>query len=193
MTTLSVANITIPNILSSYRILVFPLIMYFIFSGQEQLFAIFLVVNLVSDILDGLIARVFNQKTAIGARLDSIGDIGTYIAAICGVGIFKWQDLSSNSIPFYVFIGMYVLMYLVSFLKFKKVPSLHLYTFKLTGYVHGIFFAVLFLDEFHLWFYYLAMGWGLLAIVEEIVVLFVLKSLKSDVKGLYWVLKEQQK
>lgn len=193
MATLALSNITIPNVLSSYRILVFPLIMYYIFSGQEQLFAIFLVINLISDILDGLIARVFNMKTAIGARLDSIGDIGTFIAAICGVAIFKWQDLSTNITPFYTFVGMYALMYVVSFIKFKKVPSLHLYTFKITGYIHGIFFAFLFLDGFHLWFYYLAMGWGILAIVEEILVLFVLKSLKSDVKGLYWVLKEQQK
>jgi len=180
---LSISNITIPNILSSYRILVFPLLLFFIFSGAERLFALFLVINLISDILDGLIARTFNMKTAIGARLDSIGDIGTYIAAICGVAIFKWQDLSTNITPFYVFIGMYTAMYIVSFIKFRKVPSLHLYTFKTAGYIQGIFFAVLFLDGFYLWLYYLAMAWGLVAIVEEILVLLVLKSLESDVKG----------
>jgi len=61
----------VPNFLSFYRLLTFPLVLYFIYTGEENLFAIFLCVNLVTDILDGLIARMFNLKTKFGAKLDS--------------------------------------------------------------------------------------------------------------------------
>ena len=186
------SNRNIPNLLSAYRILIFPFLLYLVYSEQESLFAIFLIINLVTDVLDGLIARIFKQQTALGARLDSIGDIGTYIAAIYGVLAFKWTDLSPHITPFYVFIGMFILMYIISFAKFKKVPSLHLWFYKSTGYVHGIFFAVLFGSGFYPWLYYLAMGLGILAIVEEILVLLVLKEMQSNAKGLYWVLKSQR-
>ena len=47
--------LTIPNALSFYRLAMFPLILYFILSGRESLFALFLVINLVTDILYGFI------------------------------------------------------------------------------------------------------------------------------------------
>ena len=40
---------TIPNVLSFYRVLIFPVIFWFILSGKETLFAVFLVINLVTD------------------------------------------------------------------------------------------------------------------------------------------------
>ncbi len=193
MTTEKKFPITIPNILSSYRILVFPLLMYFALSGNEKLFAIFLIINLVTDVLDGFIARNFNQQTAIGARLDSIGDIGTYIAAFTGVYVFKWDIISQHSTPIFAFLFFYILFYIVSFMKFKKVPSLHLYSFKTCGYVQGIFFLVLFTTGFQLWFYYLAMAWGIIACIEELIVILVLKELKSDVRSIYFILKEDNK
>ncbi len=62
---------TLPNVLSFYRVLIFPVIFWFILAGKESLFAIFLVINLVTDFLDGLLARALKQQTALGAKLDS--------------------------------------------------------------------------------------------------------------------------
>lgn len=67
--------VTVPNLLSFYRLLAFPLILWLIISGKERLFAIFLIINLVTDFLDGFIARVFNQETDLGAKLDSFAMI----------------------------------------------------------------------------------------------------------------------
>ncbi len=77
---------TIPNILSFYRILVFPLILWFIISGQSDLFAIFLIISLVTEVLYGLIARMFDMQTEFGARLDSVGDQDTYLLALLKFG-----------------------------------------------------------------------------------------------------------
>ena len=180
----------IPNLLSFYRILAFPVILYFVCTGNEKLFSVFLCINLVTDILDGLIARTFNLQTRFGARLDSLADIGTYILAFCGIFKFKWPEISQNAIWIWSFLVTYVLSYLVSIVKFGKFPSLHLYSCKIGGYIQGVFFFVLFFSGYYPWLFKLAIGWGIVSYLEETIILLLLQEMRSNSRGLYWVLRK---
>lgn len=182
----------IPNLLSFYRILVFPYILYLAITEQENLFAIFLVINLLTDILDGFIARRFNMQTEFGARLDSAADIGTYILAIAGIFIFKAEDFRPHLISFYIFIFLLLAAYILSLIRFGRFPSLHLYSWKIGGYIQGGFFCVLFLFGFNTVFYYFMIIWGILAFCKHMVIQFLLTDMQSNAKGLYWVLKNRQ-
>jgi CDP-diacylglycerol--glycerol-3-phosphate 3-phosphatidyltransferase len=182
--------INIPNLLSFYRLLVFPLILFFVFSGNEKLFSIFLCINLITDILDGFIARTFKLQTRFGARLDSLADIGTYILAFCGIFIFKWNEISLSATWIWIFLGAYILAYIVSFIRFRKFPSLHLYSCKIGGYIQGIFFFVLFFVGYYPWLFKFAMGWGILSYLEETAILLILPEMESNSKGLYWVINK---
>lgn len=182
---------TIPNLLSAYRLLSFPFLAYLCATGQEQLFAILLVINLITDVLDGLIARTFNMQTAIGARLDSLADIGSYILAIWGLFTFKWAVISPYLFSFALFLGLYLATLVFSLVKFGKFTSFHLYSSKIGGYLQGGLFAMLFLDVFYLPYYYLAIGWGILSFIEHLTVQALLPELRSNLKGLYWVLKSK--
>ncbi|WP_430409915.1 CDP-alcohol phosphatidyltransferase family protein [Kordia sp.] len=182
----------VPNFLSFYRLLTFPLILCFIYAGKADLFAIFLCINLVTDILDGLIARAFNLKTEFGAKLDSLADNGTFIAAFIGIFTFKINELSESIWMLWLFIAFFVLGLVVSFLKFKQYPSLHLYTTKIGGYVQGIFIFVLFAWNYYEHLFYVAMIIGYISHLEEIIILLTSKEMKTDAKGLYWVLKERK-
>lgn len=65
---------TIPNIITVGRILLVPVIVYFIMTRAfEAAFAIFLIAG-VSDAVDGIIARHFRQNSNLGAYLDPIAD-----------------------------------------------------------------------------------------------------------------------
>lgn len=186
------SKLTVPNILSAYRILVFPLIFLLAMNKQENLFVVFLIISLVTDILDGWIARMFKMETEFGARLDSIADVGTYLLAIMGVFVFKANEFKPHLISFYVFIALFVLANLLSIIKFKRFPSLHLYSWKIGGYIQGFFFFVLFVFGFYPAFYYFMIGWGILAFCEHILIQLVLKEMKSNSKGLYWVCKQHK-
>jgi len=181
----------IPNLLSFYRLLTFPLILWFIYSGEGNLFAIFLCINLATDVLDGLIARVFNLKTKFGAKLDSMADNGSYILAFLGIFTFKMEELSDSIWMLWLFIALYILGTLVSFVKFKQLPSLHLYTTKIGGYVQGIFIFILFAWTYSQNLFYVAMIFGYVSHLEEIIILLILKEMKSDARGLFWILKER--
>lgn len=184
--------LNIPNLISLYRLLAFPVIFFMILTGREYWFVVLLCISLVSDVLDGNIARIFKLQTNFGAALDNLADIFTYAMAMVGLFVFKWADIQPHAWFLYLFLGVFVLSYFVAFFRFGKIPGLHLYSAVSAGYVQSIFFFVLFVFGFYTWFFYLAVGWGLLAYIEKILVLLRLDDIKIGVKGLYWLMKSEK-
>ncbi|HPE58258.1 MAG TPA: CDP-alcohol phosphatidyltransferase family protein [Bacteroidales bacterium] len=185
-------NKNLPNIISSYRLVAFPFLIFFAIQRMEVIFAWLLIINLLSDILDGYIARKFKLTTQLGARLDSIADIGTYIAAFCGVFVFKLDVFSDHLLSFGIFITLFILSNILSFVKFGRLPSLHLYSWKIGGYIQGAFFIWLFAVGFNLPFYFFMISWGILAFTEHIIIQLIIDEMKSNAKGLYWILKDKK-
>ena len=182
---------TVPNMLSLYRLLSFPFILILVFAGMRQWFIILLSFNLFTDILDGYIARKWNQQTAVGARLDSWADAGTYLLAFAGMMKFEWTFLVEHRIGLSLFVLLYVLSFVFTLLKFGRLCGLHLYSFKLTGYLQGGFIILLFWWGNIEAFYMLMIIVSCLACLEQLVIIHLLHSPRSNVKGLYWMLKHQ--
>jgi cardiolipin synthase len=181
----------IPNLLSLYRIVSVPFVLWLIYTGKQQTFMILLSINLITDILDGFIARKFNMQTALGARLDSWADVGTYILAFTGLIVFEWDFVLNYKWGLIAFAGLYIASFLVTYIKFGRICGLHLYSFKVTGYIQGVFMVLLFSVGCIDWLFYLMTIIGCWANIEEIIIFFLLKEPKSNVKGLYWVLKDR--
>ncbi len=181
---------TIPNLLGFYRVIAFPFILWFALSGWETLFAIFIVINLLSDVADGYIARKFGLETEFGAKLDSFADNLTYLLAFTGIFVFKLDDFMPHIESFLLFIGMTFSFVIFSLIKFKKTPSLHLYSTKIGGYIQGAFFIVLFTYGFITPFYYIMVVWGILSALEHLIIQIIIPEMRTNAKGLYWVLKE---
>jgi cardiolipin synthase (CMP-forming) len=65
---------TVPNLLTFCRILLTPLLMWFLVNQKmNQALVVFVFAGL-TDVLDGLIARQFHQKSRFGALLDPLAD-----------------------------------------------------------------------------------------------------------------------
>lgn len=184
--------LNVPNLISLYRLLIFPVILYFALTDREQWYVILLCISLISDVLDGNIARIFKLQTNFGAALDNLADIFTYAMALLGLFLFKWREIEPHAWILYLFLSVFLLSYLVSFYRFGKIPGLHLYSAVSAGYVQSIFFFVLFVFGFYPWMYYLAVGWGAIAYIEKIFILFKLDDIKIGVKGLYWLMKKDR-
>ena len=183
--------LNIPNILSLYRIFAFPVILWMIYTRNENIFVWLLCINLITDILDGWIARTFHMETEIGARIDSIADMGTYICAFLGVFIFKYEAFEPHFVSLFAFIGFFIGANLLSIIKFGRSASLHLYSSKIGGYIQGLFFFTLFVFGFYTPFYYFMITWGIVSFLESVTIQLIIKEMKSNAKGLYWILKER--
>ncbi len=184
--------LNVPNAISLYRLLVFPVILFMALTNRESTYVVLLCISLVSDALDGSIARRFNLQTKFGAALDNLADICTYAMAVLGLFVFKWTEIEPHALILYIFFSLFIISYIVAFARFGKIPGLHLYSAVSAGYVQSIFFFVLFVFGFYSGFYYLAIGWGVVAYTEKILVLLRLDDIKRGVKGLYWLMKEQK-
>jgi len=185
--------LTIPNYLSLYRVFMFPVIVLMIILKQELAYAILVLISLNTDVWDGFIARRFNQQTAIGARIDSLADIGVYLTALSGIMVFKITEIGPDAWLFYVFVASYVITHLSPLIKFGKIQSFHLWSIKLGGYLQGIFFILLFFVEYTPIYFYVMVNISLLAFIESLTLQMIIPEMRSDIKGLYWVLKKRRK
>ena len=77
--------LTIPNILSFFRILLITPFMILFLNGQYVWAAVMIIISGLTDCVDGFIARHFNQVSNFGKILDPVADKLTLLAV--GIGI----------------------------------------------------------------------------------------------------------
>ena len=87
---------SIPNILSIIRILLIPVFMVRYMNASSeldyQIVAVIVLLSGVTDLVDGFIARKFNQITELGKLLDPVADKLTQLAIIiCLVTRYDWM------------------------------------------------------------------------------------------------------
>ncbi|MEM9947849.1 MAG: CDP-alcohol phosphatidyltransferase family protein [Cyanobacteria bacterium P01_D01_bin.36] len=180
---------TIPNILSAYRLLVFPLLILLILQEKTQAFAFMFSLSLVTDILDGWIARTFQLESELGAKLDSWADAVTYIAGFWAIFTLKGQEIGPHASWIFAFAIAWVTLHIAMFAKFGHIIGLHTYAFKITAYLQGACMIALLWFGFWAWLFYLAIGFGIFACIEEILIVLRLSEPMTNVKGLFWVLR----
>src|SRR5690349_20790870 len=67
-------RITIPTLFTILRIVLVPIIVGAMVAGWWGCAFLFFVVACLTDVIDGLLARLLNEKTLFGAFLDPIAD-----------------------------------------------------------------------------------------------------------------------
>lgn len=87
--------ITIPNILSLFRLLLIPVIVWLYVFRQDYLrTTAILALSGITDIVDGIIARKFRMISDFGKAFDPVADKLTQIATLfCLVTRFRWMLL----------------------------------------------------------------------------------------------------
>lgn len=177
----------LPNALSSARIAAAPVLVVLAAHGALGPFTWVLVVALLSDIADGLIARAFGLQSKLGALLDSIGDTLLLFASIYGMWVFHRHILEAHWVAGALVVGAWVTENIVALVRYGRLSSFHTYVSKVAGYLLGIFIGVLFVFGFQPWLLYLAVAVSVLGNLEELVLLALLPEWRADVRGVWWV------
>ncbi|WP_240632443.1 MULTISPECIES: CDP-alcohol phosphatidyltransferase family protein [unclassified Cryobacterium] len=82
---LSSRVLTVPNLLSFLRLALVPVFLTLLVSGEDAWALLVLAVASLTDYLDGVIARRFNQITRLGQLLDPAADRLYIFAALVGL------------------------------------------------------------------------------------------------------------
>jgi cardiolipin synthase len=93
VTTVSTRIVTIPNLLSLFRLLLIPVFLILLVAGQYVWALAVLVVSSLTDFVDGYVARHFNQVSRVGQLLDPAADrlfIFSTLIGLAWTGFIPW-------------------------------------------------------------------------------------------------------
>lgn len=135
----------------------------------------------VSDVLDGWLARRWDAVTHTGQLLDSVEDVGFFLAIlICFFS--QWQSWTQYWVLAILFIRVFAL--LLSVCRFHIVPFLHTVLNKITGLLLFLFPVLYGLFGFSVPAVGVCFA-ASLAALEEVGILCVQKRL-TEIAGLFW-------
>lgn len=108
--------LSIPNIITFFRIVIIPVfVTALIYKKHNYALALFIVAG-ITDIFDGLMARITNQKTRLGAFLDPLADKILLVTSFILFSVYdwipKWLTVTVISRDLIVTLG-WIVLYLV--------------------------------------------------------------------------------
>lgn len=181
---------SIPNCLSFFRIIAAPFLLLAGWFEMPKLFFVLLGLMLLSDVLDGFSARILGQTSKLGAKLDSYGDILTYLSTPLAAW-WLWPDVVNDE-RYYIFaaIIIYILPAFFALAKFGKLASYHTWITKISALLMSIGVLMLLGFEnatlFHMAVYFLV-----IEMVENIAITIILPKEKSDISSVWHAWKER--
>jgi len=112
--------LTIPNILSFFRLCLIPVIMWLYIKRQDYLWTlIVLILSGITDIVDGIIARKCNMVSDFGKAFDPVADKLTQIATLfCLISRFHYMIY-----PFAILVFKEVCTAITSLISIKRTST----------------------------------------------------------------------
>lgn len=183
-------KMTIPNILSLSRIALAPFALLAAFYGSEKFFFLFFTLMLVSDVLDGYLARKLHQCSKMGSKLDSIGDYITYLSVPFATW-WLWPEIIKEE-AFYIaaIISLFLVPGIIARIKFGQMVAYHTWITKIAAVVVSAGLILLLFNKENTLFH-IAVYVMLIEATENLIITAVLKEPRTNVRSLWHVIKSR--
>jgi len=181
---------TIPNILSSLRIIISIFLVFIAVLGEKGIFIFTFFLAILTDILDGFFARLLNQKSIFGAQLDSISDLILMVCAIIGIRIL-WPT-------FFYKEGKYILIIVLAefisnstgYIKYKRMLCFHTYAGKIASLLLGISVIIILLDFNNNFLLRISSYIYMWVVIEDIIMTILLPEWNCNIPTLWHAIKK---
>ncbi|MBN1379297.1 MAG: CDP-alcohol phosphatidyltransferase family protein [Gammaproteobacteria bacterium] len=183
--------INLPNVLSFSRLLAVPILLLLAWNHNDVAFLVLLVFAIVTDGLDGYIARKYNLITEFGAKLDSWGDVAIYLTL--GIAAFwLWPEAVFAELYYFgAILGSVIFPTVVGLLKFNSLTSYHTWLVKVAA-ASAVVSSILLLTGVANWPFRIAAVLTVLAALEEVTITAIVDQPRSNVKSIWHVLRNQK-
>lgn len=190
---LTFKNFNIADWFSFYRIIASPILIALVFFDQQLIFTWLLLISYLTDAIDGFLARKLKITSSRGSQLDSFGDQITLVVGLIGLFYFETEFIKENLIIIVIAFIPYIIQMIIAYSKFGKATAFHTYLAKFSAFVQATFILwSLFFNPVYVLFY-IMIGIGILETIEEITLIFMYKDWTSDVKSIFWALKDEKR
>jgi cardiolipin synthase len=116
---------TIPNLITAFRIILAPVFVIYLINDRLSSALVVFLICMISDGIDGMVARIFNQKSRLGAYLDPLADKTLLVTAFVLLGVRGYLPswLTVTAIARDVMILLGVLVFHLNRLEIRIRPS----------------------------------------------------------------------
>ena len=183
---------TLPNILTLIRLALGFMLLAIAWLDREMIFVGVLILAFFLDLIDGPIARWTHQTSELGSWLDSVADFSIYMAFTIGACLL-WPDIILRELLYVsLLVGSIVIPALAGYIKFRQATSYHTWLVKFAVACMAPASIILFIGG-PAWPFQIASIISVVAGLEEVVITFLLKHPRSDVRSIIHIIKEQRK
>lgn len=159
--------VTVPNLLSAFRLVCVPVLLLLAWCGSSTAFLILFAIGLVSDVLDGILARRLGQVTDVGARLDQWGDFALWAVLPVG-GWWLWPHVIVREAAYAILaVACMLVPTAIAYAKYGAVPGYHTWSVKFGAIFMGLGVALLLVFDFP-WPFRIAAVFQLVCAADEL-------------------------
>ena len=178
--------LTISRLFGAIALLV--LNMLGIMTPEMAIFYVVYFACVVSDFIDGPIARRTNSTSNFGSLMDSVADIVlALVVLVIFIPILDLQPWMFAMIA--IVLSVRALSFGIGFVKYRTFTMLHTYSTKVAGAFLGLFPILLFLFDLPITITFLFIG-ALLSGLEELAITIRSKELDRNIKSFFVMNKE---
>lgn len=181
----------VPNALSLFRIGCVPVLLWFAWMGSRDAFLVGFGLGLLSDVLDGIIARRFGVESELGAQLDQWGDFALWVCLPLAAWWLWPEVLRREAVYVVLAIVCLLLPTAIAYAKYREVPGYHTWSAKTSAVLMGVSVPLLLIFDVA-WPFRVAALWQLVAAVDELGITFVFTECHHDVASVFHAARERR-
>jgi CDP-diacylglycerol--glycerol-3-phosphate 3-phosphatidyltransferase len=185
---LSESRLNVPNLLSAFRVACVPVLLALAWHGAAELFLVGFALGLVSDVLDGVLARWLGEATDFGARLDQWADFALWVSLPLAAW-WLWPAIIARE-AIYVFVALVCMLLptAIAYAKYRAVPGYHTGSVKLGSVAMGISVPLLLLFGVA-WPFRVAALFQIVCAIDELGITWLLTECRHDVPSVFHALR----
>ena len=182
------SRLNVPNLLSGFRIACVPALLALAWHGAVTFFLVGFALGLVSDVLDGVLARRLGQATEFGARLDQWADFALWVSLPLAAWWLWPAIIAREAIYVVVALVCMLLPTTIAYAKYRAVPGYHTWSVKLGSVAMGISAPLLLLFDVA-WPFRVAALFQIVCAIDEIGITWLLAKCRHDVPSVFHALR----
>jgi phosphatidylglycerophosphate synthase len=165
-----------------------PVLLVLALGGRPTAYLILFIVALLTDTVDGFLARRLGQESELGSKLDSWGDFALYMSTpLCAWRL--WPELVMREASYVIVVLIsFTLPIVIGFVKYRRLTSYHTLGAKLSAVLMGVSTILLFACGYAVPFH-LSTAVLVVTQIEEISITIVLPSWRANVLSLWHALQ----
>lgn len=173
-----------PNLLSGFRAVCAPVLLALAWNGAAGIFLALVVFGLVSDVLDGALARRLGQESDFGARLDQWADFALWVSFPLGA-CWLWPAIIRREAPFVTLaIVCMLLPTAIAYAKYRAIPGYHTWSVKAGAILMGAAVPLLLIFDVA-WPFRIAALFQIVCAVDELGITSLSSECRHDVPSVF--------